>query len=67
MTHPDGGTPVLAPGEAHQRCLRELRQQHPDYSAAQVFATLSLDETLRDIAAKLSDLTRQLVVTSRYR
>jgi hypothetical protein len=31
-------------------CIQELNREHPDYQAAQVCATLSLEEALRDLA-----------------
>jgi hypothetical protein len=34
---------ALGPGEAYQRCMQVLARPHPDYRAAQLFATLSLD------------------------
>jgi len=46
--------------------MRGLQQPHPDYQAAQLYATLSLEETMRDVA-QLADLTRKLVVVSRRR
>jgi hypothetical protein len=48
---------MLNAGEARQLCFHELAQPEPDYGAAQVFATLSLEEAVRDVAAELSRLT----------
>ncbi len=52
-------------GEAYQRCMHELGQPHPDYQAAQLYATLSLEEALRDVINQLSQMTRALI--KRYR
>jgi hypothetical protein len=63
---PDGQpTRVLDPGEPYQRCMHELRQQHPDYQAAQLYATLSVEEALRALISQLADMTKQLVVASK--
>ena len=51
----------LGPGEAHQRCLDELNRPYPDYQAAQLYATLSLQEAVRDVAKQLAELTTALV------
>ena len=64
---PDSGRQELAPDEAYQRCKHELERPHPDYEAAQVFATLSLEEAVRDMSAQLAQVARQLVVSSRHR
>ena len=47
--------------------MQELGRTHPDYDAAQVYATLSLEETLRAMIAQLSQLNRELAVASRRR
>jgi hypothetical protein len=57
----------LAPGEAYQRCIQELDQPHPDYQAAQVFAMLSLEETMREVLAGIAHLTKSVVIASRRR
>jgi hypothetical protein len=51
---PDGDPKVLAPGEAYQRCMHAIGRPHPDYEAAHLYATLSLEETLRDVVAQLN-------------
>lgn len=43
----------LGRGEAYQQCVRELQQPEPDYERAQVLATLSLHEAMRDAADEL--------------
>jgi hypothetical protein len=39
--------------DALEYCLQELNREHPDYQAAQVYATLSVEEALRDLAAAI--------------
>jgi hypothetical protein len=63
----DGEDLALGPGEAYQRCMQVLAKPHPDYRAAQLFATLSLEETMRDAVAQLAQLTKELVIASRRR
>jgi hypothetical protein len=41
------GREFLDEGEADQKCLQALKSDPPVYSAAQVYALLSLEETLR--------------------
>jgi hypothetical protein len=36
--------------DALMYCIQELNREHPDFQAAQVYATLSLEEALRDLA-----------------
>ena len=57
----------LSPGEPYQRCIHELGQPHPDYQAAQLYATLSLEEALRDMIDQLAQVTRELSVVARRR
>jgi hypothetical protein len=40
-------------GDALEYCLHELNRDHPDYQAAQVYATLSVEEALRDLATAI--------------
>jgi hypothetical protein len=40
--------------------MHELRQQEPGYQAAQVYATLSLEEAVRDATAQLDQLRESL-------
>jgi hypothetical protein len=40
-------------GNALEYCLQELNREHPDYQAAQVYATLSVEEALRDLTTAL--------------
>jgi hypothetical protein len=38
------------------QCMQAIRRTHPDYESAQVYAILSLNETLQNIAAQLAEL-----------
>jgi hypothetical protein len=63
MRHLPDGQPQavdLDAGEAYQRCIHELTQRQPDYQAAQVYATLSLEEAVRDATAQLEELRKAL-------
>lgn len=53
--------------EAYRRCLYELRKAEPDYRAAQVYATLSLEDAIRDMVTELAHLTRSVAVAARRR
>jgi hypothetical protein len=48
-------------GDALEYCLQELNREHPDYQAAQVFATLSLEEAIRDLAAAIGQAAGRLM------
>jgi len=48
--------------EPYERCLQELRQPQPDYQLAQLYATLSMEEAIRDVAVQLSQLSARLHV-----
>jgi hypothetical protein len=52
---PDPSRP-LAPGEAYKECMRAIRSGPPDNASAQVYAILSLEETLRNVADRLAEL-----------
>jgi hypothetical protein len=56
---------ALGPGEAYQRCMQELGKPYPDHEPAQLYATLSVEETLRDVAGHLAELTKQIALASR--
>jgi hypothetical protein len=58
---------ALDHGEAYRRCMQELLEPEPDYQAAQLYATLSLEETVGDVATQLADLTKALIAASRRR
>ena len=40
--------------------MQAIRRTHPDYESAQVYAILSLNETLQDIAAQLATLNASM-------
>jgi len=69
MRHlPDGQqAAALDRGEAYQRCTHELGRPHPDYQAGQLYATLSMEEALRDMTEQLAQMTKVLVSGSRRR
>jgi len=46
----------LARGEAYKQCMRAISSQPRDNASAQVFAILSLEETLRGVADQLAEL-----------
>jgi hypothetical protein len=46
--------------DAHQLCIQELGREDTDYQAAQVYATLSVEEALRDLADKITAALRRL-------
>ena len=57
---PDNEPQALKPGEAYQRCNHELSRPYPNHEAARLYATLSLEETLRDVVAQLAQLDKTL-------
>jgi hypothetical protein len=46
--------------DAYQLRVQELSRKDPDYQAAQVYATLSVEEALRDLAERISVALRRL-------
>jgi hypothetical protein len=46
---------------ALEYCIQELNREHPDYQAAQVYATLGLEEALRDLAAAIGRAASRLM------
>lgn len=46
--------------EACQLCVQELNRQEPNFQAAQVFALLSVEEALRDLADRFSVALRRI-------
>jgi hypothetical protein len=46
--------------DAHQLCIQELSSKNPNYQAAQVYATLSVEEALRDLADRIAAALRRL-------
>jgi hypothetical protein len=56
FTDPPPDAP-LAPGEACKECMLAIRSGLPrDSASAQVYAILSLEETLRSVADRLAEL-----------
>lgn len=56
---PDHSRPP-EPGEALKECMQAIRRAHPDYESAQVYAILSLNEALQNIAAQLAELNKSM-------
>jgi hypothetical protein len=50
-----------AAGDLCQECVQELRRRWPGYAKIQALATLSLAETLREVA----ELSRQSILAER--
>jgi hypothetical protein len=46
--------------DACQLCVQELSRKDPDFQAAQVYATLSVEEALRDLADRISVTLRRV-------
>ncbi len=44
----------LGSGDALKECMKAIRRTHPDYESAQVYAILSVNETLQSVAAQLA-------------
>ena len=40
--------------------MQAIRRAHPDYETAQVYAILSLNETLQSVAAQLAELNASM-------
>ena len=57
---------ALGPGEAYQWCMQELAKPYLDHERAQFYATLSMEETLRNVAAQLAELSKQIGLASRH-
>jgi hypothetical protein len=47
-------------GNAREYCVQELNSEDPDYQAAQVYATLSVEEALRDLATAIGRAAERL-------
>jgi hypothetical protein len=50
----------LGAGDAPRECMKAIRRTHPDYESAQVYAILSLNETLQSVAAQLAELNASI-------
>jgi hypothetical protein len=46
--------------DAHELCVREISNENPDYQAAQVYALLSVEEALRDLATTVRVALRRI-------
>ena len=53
------GRPRLEPDEAYQRCLQALDPLRPDYAAAQVYATLALQESVEKLTNEIRLASRR--------
>lgn len=47
-------------GGAYQLCIQELSRQDPNFQAARVFALLSVEEALRDLADRITVALRRI-------
>jgi hypothetical protein len=52
-------------GGIYHQCVQELQKPHPDYAMVQALATLSLVETLQEVAGQVAELSRQITLASR--
>jgi hypothetical protein len=52
--------PTLGPSKAYGKCLRALSRVREDYESAQVYALLSLNETLQNVAVQLAELNASI-------
>jgi hypothetical protein len=55
--------PAGSPSKAYQLCMQELDRR--DSQAAQVYATLSLEEAIRDLAATIVRAAHTIASASR--
>ena len=55
--------PASSRSKTHQLCMQEL--DHGDLQAAQVYATLSLEEAMRDLAAAIVRAAQTVATASR--
>jgi hypothetical protein len=52
-------------GDICQECAQELHKPYPDYAKIQALATLSLVDTLREVAGEVASLSHQVALASR--
>ncbi len=45
--------------------MQELGKPYPDHQRAQLYATLSVEETLREVVAQIGDVAEQIRLASR--
>ena len=57
----------LETSEAYLRCIQALDPVRPDYEAAQVYAVLALEDSLRQVVAQFAELGGQINGASRRR
>jgi hypothetical protein len=58
---PEDPVPADVTGDLCQECVQELQRPWPDYAKIQALATLSLAETLREVA----EIGRQILLAER--
>lgn len=52
-----------APGVGfYQQCVQELQRPHPDYAKVRALATLSLVETLQEVACQVGAVAHQITL-----
>jgi hypothetical protein len=52
-------------GSIYHQCMQELQKPYPDYAMVQALATLSLVETLQEVAGQMAEFSRQITLASR--
>ena len=52
-------------GGIYHQCMQELQKPYPDYAMVQALATLSLVDTLREVAGEVASLSHQVALASR--
>jgi hypothetical protein len=52
-------------GDTYRQCVQELQKPYPDYAMVQALATLSLVETLQEVAGQIAELSRQITLAPR--
>lgn len=55
----------MAPGEGfYRQCVQELQRPYPGYSRIHALATLSLVETLQEVAGQVTEVSHQITIAS---
>jgi hypothetical protein len=49
----------------YQLCVQELQRPHPDYAKVQALPTVSLLETLQELACQVGEVAHQITLASR--
>jgi len=52
-------------GGIYHQCMQELQKPYPDYAMVQALATLSLEETLQEVAGQVAEFSRQITLAPR--